>query len=90
LSTRKGFLAAAASTALLAATPAPRPSPKPSDAALVLAQRMRQFDPNLSDKEIQAIARGIDGNLKLGSTVNPKGDLLKNWDEPAAEFEVPA
>lgn len=90
MSTRKGFLAAAASTALLAATPAPRPSPKPSDAARALAERMRAFDSNLTDKELDAIARGIDGNLKLGNSINPKGAVLKNWDEPAAEFEVPA
>lgn len=51
---------------------------------------MREFDPSLSDKQIEDIAAGIDGNLKIGKYVNPKGQALKNWDEPATSFEVPA
>lgn len=51
---------------------------------------MREFDPSLSDKQLEDIAAGIDGNLKIGNRVNPKGQALKNWDEPATEFEVPA
>jgi hypothetical protein len=104
MSTRKGFLAAAASTALIAATPAPSPSPaaarsaapspkpsaKPSELSLNFAQRMRKFDPNLTDKDIQTIAAGIDDNLKLGDHVNPKGRALKNWDDPDTIFEVGA
>lgn len=50
---------------------------------------MRQFDPNLSDKEIESIAGGIEDNLKIGARVNPKGKSLKNWDEPVTVFEVP-
>jgi hypothetical protein len=92
MSTRKSFLAAAAAVPLVAAAPpsaqpapTPTPSPKPSKispAARALAERMRAFDPQLTDKNVEAIAGGIDANLKLGKTVNPHGTLLKNWDEP--------
>lgn len=76
--------------------PSPIPSPSPSatpaakisDAARSLALQMRAFDPNLSDREIETIAAGIDGNLKLGKTVNHDGRALKNWDEPVTHFEV--
>jgi hypothetical protein len=103
--TRKHFMAAAASVPLLAAAPAPpspqpsapsAPSPKPtaskkkiSPLAREFASRMRDFDPALSDKELDTIASGIEDNLKLGSQVNPKGRALKNWDEPVTLFEVP-
>lgn len=100
MSTRKAFIAAAASTGLIAAAPAPppappsaTPSPKPrqvSPAARELAAQMRKFDPALSDKEIEEIAAGIDGNLKVGAGVNPHGTALKNWDEPVTIFEVQA
>jgi hypothetical protein len=100
MSTRRDFLAAAASVPLLAAAPpspqptAPAPTPTPSakktsEAARALALNMREFDANLSDADIEKIAAGIDDNLKLGSRVNPHGTALKNWDEPATEFEVP-
>ena len=49
---------------------------------------MRKFDPGLSDKDVQNIAAGIDGNLKIGARVNPHGTALKNWDEPVTIFEV--
>lgn len=96
LSTRKGFLAAAASTALLGAappspppaTPSPNPTPKASELARAFAERMRQFDPKLSDKDLETIAGGIEDNLKTGARVNPKGRALKNWDEPVTVFEV--
>jgi hypothetical protein len=78
--------------------PAPIPSPSPSpsatptakisDAARSLALQMRAFDPHLSDGEIETIAAGIDGNLKLGKTVNHDGRALKNWNEPVTRFEV--
>lgn len=97
-STRRSFLAAAASGALVAAAPASpqpsgssSPSPKPekiSDAARALASSMRKFDPDLSDKAVETIAQGIDGNLKLGQAIDPKGRALKNWDEPASTFEA--
>jgi hypothetical protein len=51
---------------------------------------MRKFDANLTEKDIQTIASGIDYNLKLGERVNPKGRALKNWDEPDSLFEVGA
>lgn len=101
--TRKRFIAAAAAVPLLGAAPAP-PSPEPSimskptaspakekisPLAREFAARMRDFDPSLTGKELDTIASGIDGNLKLGSQVNPKGRVLKNWDEPVTRFEVP-
>lgn len=49
---------------------------------------MRTFDPALSDKEVEDIAAGIDGNLKVGDGVNKHGTVLKNWDEPVTIFEV--
>jgi hypothetical protein len=101
--TRKHFIAAAASVPLLAAAPAP-PSPGPSSAssptpppsakkasalAREFAARMREFDADLTDKQLDEIAAGIDDNLKIGNRVNPKGLALKNWDEPVTVFEVP-
>jgi hypothetical protein len=99
MSTRKGFLTAAASTALLAAAPAPpapsaapsaKPSPAPSEVSRAFAERMRKFDPNLTDKQLETIASGVDDNLKLGNYVNPKGRALKNWNEPDTIFEAGA
>ena len=70
--------------------PSPKPTAKPpSEAASALAARMRAFDPRLTDKELDEIARGIDGNLEAGKAVNPKGKALDNWDEPATPFSVP-
>ena len=97
--TRKNFLAAAASVPLLGAAPSPKPEPQVtatpkqpqiSAAASALAERMKQFDPSLSDKQIEDIAEGIDGNLGVGKRVNPHGTFLKNWDEPVTAFEVPS
>jgi hypothetical protein len=88
LPSRKSFLAAAASVPLLAAAP-PREKP-PSALAQAFAQRMRAFDPRLSAEDLDAIARGIDGNLGIGKAVNPKGEALQNWDEPATTFGVPS
>lgn len=101
MSTRKAFIAAAASLPLVAAappspkpapaaTPTPAPKSKISPAARALAEQMRAFDPNLSDKQLDEIAAGIDGNLRIGNYVNPHGTALKNWDEPVTVFEVPA
>lgn len=99
MSTRKAFIAAAASVPLVAAAPpspppaSPTPSASPkarkiSEAARALAAQMRTFDPALSDKEVEDIAAGIDGNLKVGDGVNKHGTVLKNWDEPVTIFEV--
>ncbi|HEY9180565.1 MAG TPA: hypothetical protein VIO32_07580 [Candidatus Baltobacteraceae bacterium] len=102
MSTRKQFIAAAASVPLIAAAaPAPQPapastptpSPKPrqiSQAAKALAEQMRAFDANLTDKQLEEIAAGIDDNLKTGARVNPHGTYLKNWNEPVTVFEVPS
>jgi hypothetical protein len=101
MTTRKQFIAGAASVPLIAAAPpsaqpaSPTPSPSPnkrrvSAAARALAEQMRAFDSGLSDKEIETIATGIDGNLKVGEKVNPHGTALKNWDEPVTIFEVPS
>lgn len=87
MSTRKAFIAAAASVPLVAAA-APPEKPKISETARVLAQRMRAFDPSLTSKQLEEIAKGLDDNLKLGDAVNPHGTALKNWNEPAAVFEV--
>jgi hypothetical protein len=99
MTTRKQFIAAAASVPLIGAAPpsaqpaSPTPSPAPkkkqiSAAARALAEQMRSFDSALSDKEIETIASGIDDNLKVGARVNPHGTTLKNWDEPVTMFEV--
>lgn len=100
MSTRKGFLTAAASSALLAATPAPstapstapspKPSPKPSELSRMFAERMRSFDPNLTEKQRDDIAAGIEDNFKIGERVNPKGRALKNWNEPDFVFKAGA
>jgi hypothetical protein len=72
------------------ATPSPASKHKPSQLALDFAARMRQFDPSLTDSDLEKIAAGIDGNFKGGQAVNPKGRELKNWDEPVTVFEVPS
>lgn len=51
---------------------------------------MREFDPALSDADLEKIAAGIDWNLNSGKHLDPKGDALENWDEPVTVFEVPA
>jgi hypothetical protein len=78
------------------AAPSPIPSPSPSvkpvskvsESARALALQMRTFDPALTDRDIETIAAGIDGNLKVGKAINRKGRALKNWDEPVTRFEV--
>ena len=69
-------------------TPATQPVSKVSESARSLALQMRTFDPALTDHDIEAIAAGIDGNLKVGKAINRKGRALKNWDEPVTRFEV--
>jgi hypothetical protein len=92
---RSTFVAAAAAMGTLGATPSPpphppqpSPSPTPSPSARDFAMRMRAFDPQLSNAELEAIATGIDGNWKLGDSINPKGTALQNWDEPTPSFRV--
>lgn len=50
---------------------------------------MREFDPALTDKQIEQIAAGIEDTLATGKRVNPKGKALRNWDEPVTVFEAP-
>lgn len=97
-STRKSFIAAAASVPLIAAAPA---SPAPTAAgvakdrdiaavARALAERMRHFDSRLSDEDLTRITKGILQNLEAGRFINKHGQELKNWDEPVTVFEVEA
>lgn len=70
-------------------TPIPSPkAPKISAAAQAFAERMREFDPGLSDKDVKTIAEGVNYYQSAGSRVNPKGRALKNSDEPTPSFEV--
>lgn len=79
---------AAAAQSAASPQPSPSPSPSPSPTAHELALRMRAFDPQLTDAEIESIAEGIEGNLKLGTTIDPKGRALKNSDEPVPAFSA--
>ena len=92
MASRKEFFAATAASVGALVTPSPQsspsPTPSPSPSSREFALRMRAFDPKLSDAEIDAIAAGVDGNWKLGSTVNARGEALKNSDEPSPAFSV--
>jgi len=74
--------------------PSPAPSasalPKPPSApALATAAAMRRFDPTLSDKDIDTIARAIDDNRRGAARLNPrKATVLKNGDEPVTRFSA--
>jgi hypothetical protein len=79
--------------AATAATPtpapaAPTPTPPPSPAAQAFAQRMRAFDATLSDKQIQDIAGGIQGEWTLGAGLRTKAHPLVNGDAPDPQFAV--
>jgi|SRR5579872_654417 len=103
--TRQEFLAAAAAVGVgivatqgtaqaQASTPppaakVPSPNPTPSPAARAFAERMRAFDPHLTDDELGQIAQGTDQLLDLGKSLNPKGKRFKNGDAPTPQFEVP-
>ncbi len=90
------FAAAPAAAAPTEVKPVPSPTPKPkappkiSEVARAFANQMRDYDPTLTDKEVQGIAEGMDYNLGLGKRINPKGTALKNGDEPIVIFEVNA
>ena len=83
---------APASPAPVAPKPAPATSasPKPpSPQALAIATAMRRFDSALSDKDVETIAQGIDGNRRGAARLNPnKATALKNGDEPVTRFSV--
>lgn len=70
--------------------PSPSASPKaPSAAAAAIAASMRRFDPQLSDADLDAIARGIDDNRRGEARLNPhRATGLRNADEPATRFSV--
>lgn len=78
-----------------AGTAAPSPhasaTPKPASAAArAQAETMRTFDAQLSDAQLEKIARGIDGLADEGRQLNPRGTRLKNGDEPVTRFGVEA
>lgn len=77
------------SAASAAATGTSGATKPPSEAALATARTMRRFDPQLSDAEIETIARGIDENATAGARLNPKNKRLRNSDEPVTAFTVP-
>jgi hypothetical protein len=72
-------------------SPAPSTSPKPPSAlAVAIAASMRRFEPNLSDKDVDTIAHGIDDNRRGAARLNPrKATGLKNADEPVTRFAAP-
>jgi hypothetical protein len=90
------LLASRADAQAPAAPPSPQPSPKPSASpkpasalAAATALSMRRFDPNLSDKDLDTIAHGIDDNRHGAARLNPnKATALKNGDEPVTRFSV--
>lgn len=58
--------------------------------ALGSAETMRaQFDPGLSDAQLQTIAKAIDANNDAAKALNPKKKPLRNGDAPAVRFAVP-
>lgn len=94
LPTRRTFVtAAAAAAAAVSAAAAPAAAaaakrPAVSAAATALAESARRYAPWLTAKDVESIAQQIDYNLRIGAEVNPKGEALKNWDEPATVFAV--
>ena len=96
--TRKAFIAAVsaagAGLALTGPTQAQTPSPSPkataaaSPLARTYAQRMRTFDPQLSDKQLDDIAHQMDQVYGLRHELRPKGQGLANGDAPTPQFEV--
>jgi hypothetical protein len=96
---RRTFLAAVASSLVLAkadpaaaqSTPAPAASPsdKPVSAvSAAVALSMRGFDSTLTDAELQTIAKAIDANNDTAKALNPKKKRLKNGDAPVVVFTV--
>jgi hypothetical protein len=71
-------------------SPSPSASPKPPSAlAAALAVSMRRFDGQLSDKELDTIARAIDDNRRGAARLHPrKATALGNADEPVTRFAV--
>ena len=75
------------------ASPSPAPSasatPKPiSAAARAQAEAMRNFDPHLTDAQLEIIGRGIDDANAAAAKLNPRGTFLGNADEPVTQFHL--
>ncbi|MGH7727908.1 MAG: hypothetical protein ACREM2_03835 [Vulcanimicrobiaceae bacterium] len=82
-----------------ASPPASRPERTPSaspNAAVVasasageaFARSARRFDPQLSDAQVAAIAKEIEGNRKSGARLAHGKPALVNADEPVTRFRV--
>jgi hypothetical protein len=99
IGTRQQFIAAAGlvsagmfapETALAqSASPSPTATPAPSPAARSFAERMKRFDPQLTDAQLDDIAQGVDAAFDAGKQLR-KGHPLKNGDAPVPEFGVDA
>jgi len=96
MTSRKEFLATAGAvgatvlvTDRASASPSPSPTatPSPSPSAHELALRMRKFDPQLTDAQIDAIAAGIDQGFDAGKSIR-KHHALQNGFGPSPEFAV--
>lgn len=78
----------------VAETPPPAPSAAPSAphvaaisaAARAQALAMRRFDAQLSDEQLDEIARGIDEGYAAAPLLSPRSAPLRNGDEPAVRF----
>ena len=55
---------------------------KPSALARAFAEKMREFDPRLSDAQVAQIARDTDYNIGVGKNLNPTKHPLQNSDAP--------
>lgn len=96
--TRKEFLVAAMAAGAgfsqtdnaQAQTPSPaaKATAAPSSLARAFAERMRQFDPHLTEKQLNDVAHQIDQGFDVRSALRPKGRGLSNGDAPAPQFEV--
>ncbi len=71
------------------ASPAATATPKLARfGSAAFAATMREIDPALTQAQLDAIAKAIDGNRDAAKTLNPKKKRLKNSDEPAVHFAV--
>ncbi len=75
--------------AIAPASPAATATPKlASFGSAAFAATMREIDPALTQEQLDAIAKAIDGNRDAAKTLNPTKKRLKNSDEPAVHFAV--
>jgi hypothetical protein len=92
------FLAAAAAAAAglsltdnaqaQTASPSPKATAPPSSVAQAFAERMRQFDPQLTEKQLNDIAHQIDQGFDVRTALRPKGRGLSNGDAPVPQFGI--